>query len=159
MSPCKIKEFIAIRCWIRSLVSFSLLVLRGLTNSQGRPPGKSWESEECARDPTQWGRSPTLGIYEFIRCRKTVTQPTVSAFSTPRGLGKVEGKANGAEMHLPLAELRVPESKWNLTVRRAQVGPWEGTLVVNACGPQCDPQNSGVKTGVDSSSGLTCSPA
>lgn len=80
----------------------------------------------------------------------------VSAFSTPRGLGKVEGKASGAVKHLLLAELSITESKWNLTVRRAETGPWEGTLLVNACGPQCDSQNSVVKMGVDSSSGLTC---
>lgn len=78
--------------------------------------------------PHSGGRFPTLGIYEFIRCRKTVTQPKVSAFSSPRGLGKVEGKANGAEKYLLLAELSATESKWCLTIRRAEAGPWEGTV-------------------------------
>lgn len=54
----------------------------------------------CAPPPTE-DHFPTLGIYEFIRCRKTITQPKVSAFSTPMGLGErdKESQTDGAQNH------------------------------------------------------------
>lgn len=50
-------------------------------------------------------------------------------FLKSRGLGKVEGDANGAEKHLLRAELSATERKWYLTVSGIEAGPWEGTPV------------------------------
>lgn len=122
-----------------------LLVLRGLTNSQVGPQGSPGRVRNvCLPHPTFTYRGcsfPTPGIYEFIRCRKTITQPKVSAFSTPTGLGKRE-----RERAIQMVSDR----------KKDQTGAWEMVWLVKICGPEFDSQNPCETTG-HGCVGLQCS--